>query len=111
MNRINKHIRQSKHFKNFWIITVLEVLIGTLLLMGCLSVTEFTRTDKFNYLIYFEEQGYLFLKYFPTATIAGYGCLSKYRSVHFPNETTFDYARFNPSVEAMELVGKFSYVP
>lgn len=79
--------------------------------MGCLSVTEFSRTDKFNYLIYFEQQGYLFLKYFPTATITGYGCLSKYRSVHFPNETGFDYSRFNPSLEAMELVGQFTYIP
>lgn len=111
MNRITKNIRESKHFKNFKTITVLEVLIGTLLLLGCLSGTEFSRTDKFNNLIYFERQGYLFLQYFPTATITGYGCLSKYRSVHFPNETTFDYSRFNPSLEAMELVGKFSYIP
>lgn len=53
----------------------------------------------------------MFLKYFPTATIVGYGCLSKYRTTHFPNEAVFDFSRFVPSLEAMELVGQFTYIP
>lgn len=79
-NRINKTIIQSRHYKNFNKISIISIFVAIIIVAVSFSATEINRISELNYLIYFENEGYLFLRYFPTATIVGYGCNSRYRS-------------------------------
>lgn len=54
--------------------------------------------------------GFYFLQYYPATSVLGHALLEKYYSLVYPAEATFYPERFADSVEAMKLIGDYSYI-
>ena len=58
----------------------------------------------------FETDGWSFLKYFPTATVVGLGCMEKLYSQTYPNESIFYPEKYSDVLASMKIVGEFEFL-
>jgi hypothetical protein len=57
-----------------------------------------------------EENGFYFLRYFPTSPLTTMGVIEKYYSVLYPNEKSFDPKKYEDVIASIGLFGNFPYI-
>jgi hypothetical protein len=90
---------------------VFLMLFGIIFSFIAVSTPKIMDIQDTKILQIFEDEGWDFLKYYPTAPIVGMGCLEKYYTGIYPSEVTFDPLNFEDTLQTMVIVGNFSFLP
>lgn len=85
MNHRTKEFVEDNNVHKIKIKILVPFLIGILVISSAKLGITISNIQKIEELKVFEEDGWAFLKYFPTATIVGLGCMEKLESQLYPN--------------------------